>query len=243
MNNKIVSVVLIAGIATTGFAAVSSADESVTGSFFKGNTEIKELFEKAKSGEELTVDEQATLDEVKAQRGEKWAKHGGKRKGGANLTDEEKTALESMSDEEKQTFFADKKAQMNAEKEASRAVVAKLINGESLTSAEETIRGELLVKLESRTSEGKELREGSALIIKVLAGDELTSEDEAALAEKQEKHAQREAQRVIIEPIKAKLDAGEELTEQEQAVLDDHKANKPEGKGHGKKKGNKERKR
>ena len=35
MNNKIVSVVLIAGIAATGFAGISAANETSTGSFFK----------------------------------------------------------------------------------------------------------------------------------------------------------------------------------------------------------------
>lgn len=242
MNNKIVSVVLVAGIAATGFAGLSSASETQTWSFFKWNTEIKELFEKVKSGAELTADEQAILDEVRASKGEKGkkgAKHGGKRKGGGNLTDEEKTALEAMSDDEKKAFFTAKKAEMNAQKEAGKAVIDKLINGESLTADEETTRLELLAKIESKSTDGKKLREGTALMIKVLAGSELTAEDEAALAEKQAKSAEREAQKAILEPIKAKLDAGEELSEEEQAVLDEMKANKSEGKRSGKKGGSK----
>jgi hypothetical protein len=35
MNNKIVSVVLVAGIAATGFAGISAASETSTGSFLK----------------------------------------------------------------------------------------------------------------------------------------------------------------------------------------------------------------
>ena len=53
----------------------------------------------------------------------------------------------------------------------------------------------------------------------------------------QTKHAEREAQKAIMEPIKAKLDAGETLSDEEQSVLDEMKANKPEGKGKGKKGG------
>lgn len=235
MNNKILSVVLVAGIASTGFAGISAANSGALD--FGDKTEIRELFLKAKSGETLTADEQSTLDTAKENRGEKGAKHGGKRKGGGNLTDEEKTSLESMTDDEKQAFFDAKKETMNAEKEASRAVVAKLINGESLTADEEVTRLGVLAKLESRSWEGKEIREWSELIIKVLAGDELTADDEAALAEKQEKHAEREASRAIIEPIKAKLDAGEELSDEEQTVLDEMKENKAEGKGDKKGKG------
>lgn len=71
MNNKLVSVVLVAGIAATGFAGLSSANDSVTGSIFGNKTEIKELFDKMQAGETLTADEQAILDEVKSMRGEK----------------------------------------------------------------------------------------------------------------------------------------------------------------------------
>jgi hypothetical protein len=53
-----------------------------------------------------------------------------------------------MSDDEKKTFFIAKKEVMKAQKEASKAVIDTLINGESLTSAEETIRLELLAKME-----------------------------------------------------------------------------------------------
>lgn len=71
MNNKLVSVVLVAGIAATGFAGLSSANETNSGSALGNKTEIKELFNKVKAGESLTADEQATLDEAKSIRGEK----------------------------------------------------------------------------------------------------------------------------------------------------------------------------
>jgi hypothetical protein len=104
---------------------------------------------------ELTSDEQTTLDQVKENRGEKAAKHGGKRKGGGHLTDDEKTALESMSDDEKKVFFTEKKEVMKAQKEASKIVIDTLINGESLTSAEETTRLELLARMENTDSNYK----------------------------------------------------------------------------------------
>ena len=43
------------------------------------------------------------------------------------LTDEEKTALESMTDEEKQTFFETKRAQQKAKMEARESVIDKLL--------------------------------------------------------------------------------------------------------------------
>jgi len=226
MNNKIVSVVLVAGIAATGFAGLSSASDWASGSIFGNKAEVRELFNKVEAGETLTADEQATLDSAQAMRGEKWAKFGGKRKGGWNLSDEEKTALEAMSDEERQAFFETKKAEMKAEKESAKIVVDKLINGESLTAAEEATRGEMLMKME----EGNHKKGGSDIIAKILAGDELTADEETQLVEMQAKHAEREAQRALIEPIKAKLDAGEELSDEEQALLDEAKENRKGGK-------------
>jgi len=128
-----------------------------------------------------------------------------------------------MSDEEKKEFFEAKKAEMIAEKETAKAVIDKLINGESLSAAEEAIRGELLMKIEDDESPR---RDGGDLIAKILAGDALTADEEAQLAEMQAKHAERDAQKALLEPIKAKLKAGEELTEEEQATLDEIKSNK-----------------
>ena len=68
MNNKLLSVVLVLGIASTGFAAISSANDSTSGSV---TTQMHQLFEKIKSGTELTTEEQAQLDAAKAQFGDK----------------------------------------------------------------------------------------------------------------------------------------------------------------------------
>jgi len=226
MNNKILTVVLVAGIATTWFAGISAANSGSLS--FWNKAEIRELLEKAESWVELTTDEQATLDAAKAMKAEKWAKHGGKRKGGWNLTDEEKTALEAMSDEEKQEFFEAKKAEMKADKEAAKAVIDKLVAGESLTAAEEATRLEMLAKIEENT--GKHSKQWSEIIAKILAGDELSADEQTQLETMQAKHAEREAQKAIMQPIRDKVDAGEELTDEEQATLDEAKANKPEWK-------------
>lgn len=237
MNNKILSVVLVAGIATTGFAWLSSANETWTG-VINGNSEIQEIKEKLESGLALTVWEQSTLDEAKANRWEKGSHKGGKRKGGGKLSDEEQALLENMSDEEKQAFFIAKKEEMNAQKEAKADVVTALIAGETLTAEQELIRTEILAQREAATAEGKEVKPGKEVILKLLSGETLTDEDQASLDEMKAKSEEREAQKAILEPIKAKLDAGEELSDEEQAVLDDHKATKSEGKQGGRK-GNK----
>lgn len=130
MNNKILSVVLVVGIAATGFAGISAADEGLFG----------EEMEKRIDALEDRFEARFDFD------GEKRSQFG-KRKGLKHLTDEEKTALESMTDEEKQAFFEGKKAEKKAEKEARKAVVDKLVAGESLTSAEETLRLEMLEKV------------------------------------------------------------------------------------------------
>ena len=228
MNNKILSVVLVAGVAATGFAGLSSASETGTG-FFKGNSEIRELKEKVESGVELTATEQATLDELKSHKGDKSA-HGGKRKGRGKLSDEEKAELENLSDEEKKAFFEAKKTEMNAAKEAKAALVAKLIAGESLSNEQETLRAEMVEKL-SENSDKVSKKPGFEVIKKLINGESITAEDQVILDEMQAKKAEKEAQKAILEPIKAKLEAGEELTADEQATLDELKANKGDKKG------------
>ncbi len=78
MNNKILSVILVAGIATTGFAGISAANTGDT--LREGNSQIRELIQKEKSGETLTAEEQATLETAKQNRSEGGHKGFGKRK-------------------------------------------------------------------------------------------------------------------------------------------------------------------
>lgn len=211
MNNKILSVVLVLWIASTGFAGLSSANSgSILG---KANTTLEQWAEKKMKS---------------------WS-YFGKRKGLKNLTDEEKTSLESMSDEEKQAFFTAKKQERKAQKEARKAVVDKLVAWESLTAAEEAIRLEALAKIEDNTR--KKTKPGADIIAKILAGDELSEAEQIDFAQMQEKRAEREAQRALLEPIKAKVKAGEELTADEQALLKEYKGERKGKKGHGKRGG------
>lgn len=221
MNNKILSAVLVVGIATTGFAGISAANEGLLGDNIEQRVDTLE----SKIQERVWGD----------------GKRGfGKRKWLKNLTDAEKLALESMSDEEKQVFFEAKKAEKKAQKEVRKAVVDKLIAGESLSSSEEDIRLEALAKIEERS--GKKSKPGADIIAKVLAGDELTADEQAELIQMQADRVEREAQRAIIEPIKEKQKAGEQLTEEEQSILDAAKAERKQKKRWGKKgnRGNKE---
>ncbi len=211
MNNKVLSVVLVTGIVTTWFAGISAADEWLLGENLEQKVELMEenLEQKFDSLENRFS-------------GNKF----GKRKGLKHLTDDEKQALETMSDEEKKAFFDAKKAQMKAKKQLHKTVVAKLIVWEVLSDDEELARVEILERL---SGDKASKREHTATIKKLVNGETLTVAEQAELAAMQAKHAEREEMRAIIEPIKQKKKAGEELTEEEKNILKEARKNK---KGH-----------
>ena len=199
MNNKLLTGVLIVGIASTGFAALWNADDSGENQI-RWNSEIRELFQKAKSGEALTLTEQATVDQAKA---------------------------------EKQA----KKAEKQANREARNGLITALVNGETLTAEQTELRGEILEKMENKDGERKSKREGKDIIAKLLQGTQLTDEESVKFAEMQAKKLERQTAKEAIAPIMQKKKSGEELTEAEQAQLDEFKANhkgKKGKKGHGK---------
>ncbi len=228
MNNKVLSVVLVLGIASTGFAGISAASSGSTLSQTK--SEIQQRFggQKEKRGYDGF----------------------GKRAGFGHLTEEEKASLETMSDEEKQAFFAAKKSEMEAQKTAHKAVIDALIAGQSLTADQEAMRLEMLAKMQDDTHPR---RDGGDIIEKLLAGDELTDDEQAELIKMQELHASREAEKAKIDamsetereayfaakkaemeakmetlkPIFEKKKAGEALTADEQAQLDAFHAEYP----------------
>ena len=68
MNNKLLSGVLVLGIAATGFAGLTSADDTTSGTGTKNNSEVRELFEKQKSGITLNAEELAKLENAKTNR-------------------------------------------------------------------------------------------------------------------------------------------------------------------------------
>ena len=187
MNNKLLTWVLILGIASTGFAALSSADDSGENKM-RGNSEIRELFQKAKSGETLTVAEQTQVDEAKA---------------------------------EKEV----KKAERQANRELKSGLITALVNGDTLTAEQTELRVEMLEKINSGDDERKSSRPGKEIISKLLQGTELTDEESVELAEMQEKKLERQAAKEAIAPIMEKKKSGEDLTEAEQAQLDEFKAN------------------
>lgn len=210
----------------------------------------------------LTTEEQAQLDAAKAKFGAFKEKRGfdgfGKRAGFEQLTDEEKTALKSMTDAEKQEFFAVKKLEMEGQRAEHKNVIDKLIAGETLTASEEATRLEMLAKIDEKVSENNHpAREGADIIAKLLAGDELTADERTELANMQKVHAEREAEKAkidamtddektvyfeakkaemdakieVIKPLFEKQKAGEALSIQEQAQLDAFKSEHPMMKG------------
>jgi hypothetical protein len=173
----------------------------------------------------------AAKEKIDEMKGKKGFDGFGKRKGFNHLTDEEITAVASMSDDEKKAFFDAKKIKMKAEMEAHKAVIDKLILGETLTADEEAIRLEILTHFEDENNYHSMRRDGGDIIAKLVAGDELTQEDQTELADMQAKHVEREAVRALVEPIIEKVKAGEALTDEEKAILE---ANKPAMSQHGK---------
>lgn len=102
-----------------------------------------------------------------------------------NLTDEEKTALESMTSEERQTFMETKRTEQEAKRESHETVIDKLLAWTSLTSDEETIRQEIIkqraerkVEMETRKAEMEEMK---TIMDKKKAGTTLTTEEQTKL--------------------------------------------------------------
>lgn len=228
MSNKniLAGTLVVALLATT---AAYAANTEISNNFKFGKQKIeltdeqkaqmqeaKALFEKVKNWETLTSDEQAKVDEFKANMPQRWERKQGwgfekrwfdnKWKwprgedwfgwrwgfgwGFHNLTDEEKTQLESLSDEAKEEFFETKRAEQETKLQAKEAVIDKLLNGEVLTDADKVIVEEI----------------------------------KAARAEQKERKAQAESLKALFEKSKN----WETLTADEQAKLDELKANMPQ---------------
>lgn len=158
--------------------------------------EMRALMTKVKNGETLTEEEQAKVDEFKSQMWNKmwgkwfgWERSWKADKSGRdgfwkwmmNLTDEEKTQLESMTDEEKQAFFETKRAEAEAKKEAQETVINKLLNGETLTEAEKVIVEEIKTQRAEQKARKAERDAIKALMEKVKNGETLTTEEQATV--------------------------------------------------------------
>lgn len=180
MKSKIISWLVISSIVLWTTVAMTNANDTENSSVDRN--EIRELFNKIKSGETLSADEKAILDEYKPKfwNRENWNNFWKKGRNGMmkGITDEEKEALADMTDEEKQEFFAIKKAERNAEIEAKKlerklheAVIDKLLLWETLTDEEEDIRASIIEKRNER----KIMRD---IMEKVRSWEELSTQEQ-----------------------------------------------------------------
>jgi len=111
------------------------------------------------------------------------------------LTDAEKTKLQSMTDTEKQAFFEAKRTETEAKMEAREAVMDKLVVGEALTTdsekaiqkeiiaeraAQKTARAEMKAK---QATEQKSREEIKSIIEKKAAGTALTTDETTKLVD------------------------------------------------------------
>lgn len=112
----------------------------------------------------------------------------------AQLTDEEKTALTTMTVEQRQAFMKKKRTENEAKRDAHEAVIDKLLNWQILTDAEkkivEEIKTERAKMKEERVTREKEqavmktkMETRQALIAKVKAGQTLTADEQKQLVE------------------------------------------------------------
>lgn len=163
MKKKIISSVVISTVAAWMLIWVVRADFSKLPAEEK--IKIEKIIHKAKKWENLTVDEQNKLNEIKAEFEWKkdcflweWKKHRKWRNGYMKwLSKEEKESIIEMSDSEKKAFFEEKKAFRLAEKEDRRVirewyqiVIEKLINWKELNDDEKLILDEIKKRREKR---------------------------------------------------------------------------------------------
>lgn len=211
-NTKILAWLLITGVAVTWvtFASTSTWSTLIWG-FSKQKIELTEeqktqmeevrtLMEKQKNGETLTTEEQAKLDELKANMPQRWGWEGkwfwGKRwwegkwemmwfwgKMMDDLSYEEKAALESMTDEEKQTFFETKRTEQKAKMEARESVIDKLLAWETLTSDEEVVRQEIITQRAEEKVKRSQMEEVRTLMEKQKNGETLTTDEQTKIDE------------------------------------------------------------
>ena len=99
------------------------------------------------------------------------------------LTQEEKTSLETMTSEEKKAFFESKMTQMQEKRELHEKVIDKLLNKETLTSQEEEIRQEIITQRAENKAKRLEMEEYRSIMEKQKSNETLTSEEQAKLEE------------------------------------------------------------
>ncbi len=156
---------------------------------------MKVIFDKKKAWTTLTADEQAKLDAFEANRPawmkigkwhwNRWWEMGWKWFKWLDLTDAEKTALATMTDTEKQTFFETKMAEQKSKMTAHENVIDKVLAWSTLTSEEETIKQEIIKERADRKSKMAEMESKMSEIKPILekkkAWTTLTSDEQTKL--------------------------------------------------------------
>lgn len=202
MNNKklLIWALLIALIWTTSTLTYADDENTTFTNTFRQRIEltdeqkaelqeIRELHEKLKNWETLTQEEQAQIDKFKANLVQKktkkiwmmWWKWWLGMWFWDKLTDEEKTALESMTNEEKKEFFEEKRSEAESKREARETVIDKLLSWETLTSDEEVIKQEIIENRAEMKLKREEMEEIKTLMEKVKNGETLTDKEQAQL--------------------------------------------------------------
>lgn len=105
--------------------------------------------------------------------------------GNLQLTDEEKTQLSTMTNQQKQDFFKAKRTEQIKQKQAEDIVIDKLLAGQTLTSDEETIRQTIIKDRANRkaqeTKRETERQQLEAIKTKQQSGQILTSDEQTLL--------------------------------------------------------------
>lgn len=200
MKKQIIAWAVLAVLATTW--AYTYASSTWTTSATK--TQIMDIVKKVREWVSLTSDEQATYDAVQAKRQEKtwsgetmwggrWMGPGEGRMGMMwewrwmgmwmiqELTDEEKTKLESMTDEEKKAFFETKRSEAQAKQTAKENVIDKLLAGQTLSSSEETVRAEIIKERADMKAKKAKMEAIKTIMDKKRNGETLSTDEQAQL--------------------------------------------------------------
>lgn len=127
-----------------------------------------------------------------------YTNHSGKQFGfmerNTKLTDTEKQALESMSNEEKQAFFEKKQKEAIAAQALQESVIDKLLAWTALTSEEEQVRQTMIQERATRKAEQATMKANmekiKAIQEKKKAGTQLTTEEQTLLDSFPKGHAE-----------------------------------------------------
>lgn len=208
LQRNIVAGLIFATILGSGaitYAASWDLD-TIFSSLWVTKQKVKILAEKEKNGDTLTQEETTLLQTLKSKIGSfgKWGRGfaGGEGIGPMwmgkwgpmmdELTDAEKTALESMTDAQKQEFFEKKRIEMETKIEARETVIDKKLNDETLTDAQKVILEEIKThraEMKAKRAEQKAAFDAVTPILeKKKNGETLTTAEQSQLEAFQSKY-------------------------------------------------------